>query len=542
MHNNHKMGSSDSLLKTIREIMEKKHTTPETPKEKSLAKLAHPKDKITHKDVLVGRGVLKKENSGDRMGVIVGTRKEKVELEPRLKEEADGGKHSTYTIKTSGDQKNIHKEMMKHVNPGYHHWIGQHSKKGPISDDDHKEIKRVANANDANVHVSSSTDEEGYHHVLIHSSTRESAKSTADDLYDEGGSVTRHRPKKSTRNEDVQHVFESTSSIERIHADLIKHVPVGHHYWMDIHHSKGPLSDKDHEDHKQTARSDEVQIKVSHHTDEEGHHHVLIHSPHKEDVKAAADHLYDDKSVMKKGKDDDAHYAKAVKEQVIERKLTGAETAKKEKLVLSLKKKMGGFKKRYGERAKEVMYATATKMAKEELNIDEASSEFKATGRKHPDGSITVRVERDGRTQVHTGKPAYVHKQIMDRYKIPSTSINMKEASDEQIGEMSGQYNESKTLGKYSFSGSLGKYAFSGGNPKSDSKSKPEKTYTFKGKVELPPKRSKQVAEVSTGMANRYLSKTQDDDTRKAGRALALKKKWGGKVGGTEAPKVPTKD
>lgn len=193
MFNNRKMGSSDSLLDTIRGIMEKKHTTPETPKEKALAKLAHPKDKITHKDVLVGRGVLKKENSGERMGVIVGTRKEKVELEPKLKES----------------------------------------------------------------------------------------------------------------------------------------------------------------------------------------------------------------------------------EQIAERELTAAEKSKKEKYVMSLKGKMGGFKKRYGDRAKEVMYATATKMAKEEVQ---------------------------------------------------------------------------------------------------------------------------KVDEVSTGLANRYLSKTQGDDKRQAGRALALKKKWGGKVGGTEAPKVPTKD
>ena len=194
MKDNSKMGSSDSLLNTIRTILEKEHTVPKSSKEKALAKLAHPKDKITHKDVLVGRGVLKKENSGDRMGVLVGTRKEKVEVDPKLKEE----------------------------------------------------------------------------------------------------------------------------------------------------------------------------------------------------------------------------------EQVDERKLTGAETNKKEKLVLSLKKKMGGFKKRYGERAKEVMYATATKMAKNE-------------------------------------------------------------------------------------------------------------------EVE-------QVDEISTAMASRYINKTKDDDTRKAGRTLALKKKWGGRVGGTEASKVPTKD
>lgn len=39
----------------------KEGTEPKTEKEKSLAALAHPKDKITHKDVLVGRGVLNKE-------------------------------------------------------------------------------------------------------------------------------------------------------------------------------------------------------------------------------------------------------------------------------------------------------------------------------------------------------------------------------------------------------------------------------------------------------------------------------------------------
>lgn len=39
----------------------KEHTVPKTDKEKKLAALATPKDKITHKDVLVGRGVVKEE-------------------------------------------------------------------------------------------------------------------------------------------------------------------------------------------------------------------------------------------------------------------------------------------------------------------------------------------------------------------------------------------------------------------------------------------------------------------------------------------------
>jgi len=46
-----------------------------------------------------------------------------------------------------------------------------------------------------------------------------------------------------------------------------------------------------------------------------------------------------------------------------ERKMSDDEMEKKEKIVKSMKKGMKGFKERYGERAKEVMYATATKQA-----------------------------------------------------------------------------------------------------------------------------------------------------------------------------------
>lgn len=51
---------SDYKKKSMKEG--KEHTVPKTEKEKKLAALAHPKDKITHKDVLVGRGVVKEED------------------------------------------------------------------------------------------------------------------------------------------------------------------------------------------------------------------------------------------------------------------------------------------------------------------------------------------------------------------------------------------------------------------------------------------------------------------------------------------------
>ncbi len=48
-----------------------------------------------------------------------------------------------------------------------------------------------------------------------------------------------------------------------------------------------------------------------------------------------------------------------------EREMTDAEMKKREDIVKSMKKGMAGFKERYGERAKNVMYATAAKIAKE---------------------------------------------------------------------------------------------------------------------------------------------------------------------------------
>jgi len=53
-------------------------------------------------------------------------------------------------------------------------------------------------------------------------------------------------------------------------------------------------------------------------------------------------------------------YAEATIE---EREMTEPEMKKKEEIVKSMKKNIAGFKERYGERAKNVMYATATKNA-----------------------------------------------------------------------------------------------------------------------------------------------------------------------------------
>ena len=59
-------------------------------------------------------------------------------------------------------------------------------------------------------------------------------------------------------------------------------------------------------------------------------------------------------------------YLAKEEEQIEERTLTPGETSEKERIVKGMKKNLAGFKARYGERAKSVMYATATKAAKKD--------------------------------------------------------------------------------------------------------------------------------------------------------------------------------
>ena len=61
-------------------------------------------------------------------------------------------------------------------------------------------------------------------------------------------------------------------------------------------------------------------------------------------------------------------FGKEVREELEameEKKLTEPEKEEKEKVVKGMKKSKSDFKKRYGDDAESVMYATATKIAKE---------------------------------------------------------------------------------------------------------------------------------------------------------------------------------
>ena len=93
-------------------------------------------------------------------------------------------------------------------------------------------------------------------------------------------------------------------------------------------------------------------------------------------MKAAANSLsdkYKSKSWKRKAGIDKAvdRLTKEEVEQVQEREMTSGETTERERIVKGMKKSLKGFKARYGERAKSVMYATATKSAMKEETIEE---------------------------------------------------------------------------------------------------------------------------------------------------------------------------
>jgi hypothetical protein len=78
-----------------------------------------------------------------------------------------------------------------------------------------------------------------------------------------------------------------------------------------------------------------------------------------------------------------------------EEKMTDDEMAERERIVKGMKKNLQSFKDKYGERAKSVMYATATKLAKEEVeSVDEAVIYHGGDPFEQPSAATIARRER----------------------------------------------------------------------------------------------------------------------------------------------------
>lgn len=267
---------NDKSLKSVAEaaakIMRAEATKPETEKEKKLAALGHPKDKITHKDVLIGRGVLKKENT-------------EVAKEEMLQE---GWKEMMAATKErSGPQPSGGAGIKQGTRYG-----GGRQKDEPEQEEE-KPAKRKYGARQ-NFKRSTRVNE-GFTAML--------------EKYDQEGLKSLFTMVEEPDNEQFTGELKRQ---ERKAAGTAK---------------KDELAD--------VADAGEKAVRIN-----------------KEEIEVEVF---------------DANEINGVKMDTIEeRSLTEPETKKKEEIVMSMKKKMPGFKERYGERAKSVMYATATKMAKKD--------------------------------------------------------------------------------------------------------------------------------------------------------------------------------
>jgi hypothetical protein len=99
------------------------------------------------------------------------------------------------------------------------------------------------------------------------------------------------------------------------------------------------------------------------------------------------------KRIKKSEYDPKIHNLAEDQEHVDERKMTDAEMDKREDIVKGMKKKLGDFRARYGKRAKDVMYATATKQAmKEDMAVPLVGSAQPPRG-KSEEASEMVKTE-----------------------------------------------------------------------------------------------------------------------------------------------------
>lgn len=104
-----------------------------------------------------------------------------------------------------------------------------------------------------------------------------------------------------------------------------------------------------------------------------------------------------------------------------ERVLDTAEKGEKERLVKGMKKSASDFKKRYGERAKSVMYATATKMAKHNMDTSKSDRRY-AVEETSMEESVDVENRKKGpRTPSQLAKREKL-KMLMDKIKSDKNS------------------------------------------------------------------------------------------------------------------------
>ena len=377
-------GVAAEVAKIMAETSHGSH--PKTDKEKSLAALAHPKDKITHKDVLVGRGVIKKEEVEqlDEVGDTPAGRKAL-------------GSYVTKAIadKTKDRTKGLRKATSRMYKDDFY---GKKNEEVEATEQEqlNEAFPTVADAKkrmDAGKTATGSVTKTAT--GLVHKRDYKDDDDEDDTPKKKGGYGARQNYKRSTRvNESAsftemlelynEHGLKVLAPIETeemdidgrmievIDADKVNGVVATEieEGIMDV--AKGAAGVVKDVISKERAYQAQKQQKAGEVMSKLRKEESLSEEPTNDEFTKE----YEDQKASFEGKKKQPKVAAGkttgVKEmpesvqQIEERELTKGEAKKKEDYVMGMKKGLSGFKQRYGERAKSVMYATATKMAKKD--------------------------------------------------------------------------------------------------------------------------------------------------------------------------------
>jgi len=377
-------GVAEAAAKIMAETSHGSH--PKTEKEKSLAALAHPKDKITHKDVLVGRGVIKKEE---------------VEQLDEVGDTPAGRKAlGSYVTKAMADKsKDRTKGLRKATSRMYKDdFYGKKNEEVEASEQEqlNEAFPTVADAKkrmDAGKTATGSVTKTAT--GLVHKRDYKDDDDEDDTPKKKGGYGARQNYKRSTRvNESAsftemlelynEHGLKILAPIETEEMDIDGTVVEV----LDADKVNGFVATEIEEGIMDVAKGavgvvkDVISKERAYQAQKQQKAGDVMSKLRKEESLSEEP---DNEQFTKELKDQEASAAGKKKqpkiaagrtmgvktmpesvEQIDERELTKGEAKKKEEYVKGMKKGLSGFKQRYGERAKSVMYATATKMAKKD--------------------------------------------------------------------------------------------------------------------------------------------------------------------------------
>jgi len=151
--------------------------------------------------------------------------------------------------------------------------------------------------------------------------------------------------------------------------------------------------------------------------------------------------------------EDEEVYESVQEGTVSEAEMTDAQKAKREEIVKELKKKMSEFKDRYGDRATDVMYATATKMAmkddSEEEDEDELEEGYKTEG-VLSDLEKIVKTKSIGQVKFKDGKKQKVD--LTTASMIVSMIKQLNSTNQKKVLNMLDNSRTFKDVAKFAFS------------------------------------------------------------------------------------------